>query len=103
MNLLCEAALNVLDCAGQVAVAHAEFDGDKTPAILAVNHECAFAERNVGYLAERDIIPIGSGKQNISDSFGSLAKLWLVTNDEIEAAIAFQNLRCRYATNGRLH
>ncbi len=102
MNLFIEPALDILNRAGKIAAAHAEFHRDVALAVLAVDHERAFVKRDVGDLAERDAIALGCGQQDVANGFGRAAKFRLVTHDEIEAAVAFENLRRRPCRRSRL-
>src|SRR5271163_5320231 len=54
VNFFGDAALDILNCPGEISAAHTELHRDVATAILAIDHEGAFTERHVGDLRERN-------------------------------------------------
>src|SRR5262249_2241412 len=102
-NGVCEPGLHLLNSARQIAVPNAELDWDIAAAILAIDHEGAFAKANVGYLAQWHAPAIGSRQQDVFHRLGILAKARLITDYKIKAPVSFEDLGCSGAANRALY
>src|SRR5579862_8977597 len=103
MNFLRDPGLHLPDSSGEVSAAHTELHRDIAAAILAIDHESAFAQGNVGHLGERNAAAVRRGQQDVANRFGSAAEFRLIANDEVEATITFEDLRRGKSADGCLN
>ncbi len=91
-DLLLEFGLQLGDGGGEVAAAHGELDGDVAASAFAIDHEAAFADGDVGDLAEGDAASVGGGDEDGADGFGCAAVGLGVADGEVEAAVSLDDL-----------
>ena len=92
LTCLLEFVLQLGDGGGEVAAAHAELDGDVAASVFAIDHEAAFADGDVGDLAEGDAAAVGGGDEDGADGVGTAAVGLGIADGEVEAAVALDDL-----------
>ena len=96
---LCDSRLAISHRPLQIATLDAVLHADVARVIFAINKRRTISLRNIGELAERDLLSIGRTHQEISNFMRAAAELGLHADHKIKQLLSLDNLSDRLSTD----